>query len=162
MILFINPVLADTASPPLALTDIPSQLLIAETELDWRQARNSEAWQPFTATQLNQGISTRQYWLRFSLNNTDSTALRKILVSETSYLDQIELYQLDQNGELVASTVLSDRLPFSQRTLRYRTLATEISVPADTEQQFYLLHAILNRIRSLWVFACTLLKTSMP
>ncbi|MFL1405279.1 diguanylate cyclase [Marinobacter sp. M1N3S26] len=80
-------------------------------------------FQPLTAASVNQGITGKTFWVRFRLDNTGGTdSIPWVLHHETSYLDHITLYYSD-GDDILRKVSLSDRVPFDDRPLAYRTLA---------------------------------------
>lgn len=100
----------------------PAEILQTTESTTFEQVRDRD-FQPLTPANVNQGISGDTFWLRFRLNNRQGTdSVRWVLHHETSYLDNLTVFYSDNNGPF-QSTLLSDREPFAERPLPYRTLA---------------------------------------
>lgn len=95
-------------------------------------------FQPLSASELNQGVSNRHYWLRFTLHNDAAEPRRWLVHNEVSYIDFLNIHvrdvasadQLGQGaaGDFVASTI-SDRQPFDSRPVDYRRLTYAHNTP---------------------------------
>ncbi len=131
--------LAAMAAPCFAVLDNAKDVrfLSADSRLNLAQAQASTQWKQFSPADINQGISSRDYWLSFNLENPTATFQRRYLVSQTSYLDNITLYYLDDAGRS-HKLAISDREPFGQRPVRYRTLTLPLELAPHSRTQFYL------------------------
>lgn len=115
----------------------PVEFWTGETQTSFDELPG-DAFRPLTDDRINQGITDREYWLRFRVSNTDnSKPVRWVLHHETSYLDEITVYYSEQ-GQAFEKTVLSDRQPFNTRPVDYRTLAFEHTTAADNYTDVYL------------------------
>ncbi|MFC4261198.1 diguanylate cyclase [Marinobacter lacisalsi] len=100
----------------------PAEYLRTSEKTTFGQIQGGD-FQPLTPASVNQGISGDTFWLRFRLSNRQGTdSVRWVLHHETSYLDNITVYFSD-NDSPFQSVHLSDRKPFNERILAYRTLA---------------------------------------
>ena len=100
----------------------PAEYLSTTEDSTLEEVRDRD-FQPLTAASVNQGITGDTFWVRFRLDNTKGNdSVPWVLHHETSYLDHITLYY--GNGDDILKEVsLSDRVPFGDRPLDYRTLA---------------------------------------
>ena len=84
----------------------------------------------------NQGFTTNNYWLRFSLINKESIAKTYYLETGRPVTDEADLYQK------VSATWLhkksGDQIQFAERDLAHRNTNFKIDLPANSETEFYL------------------------
>lgn len=101
----------------------PAEYLTINGDSTFAQIRG-QTFAPLTSAAVNQGITNRTYWVRVRLSNNGTAPVRWVLHHETSYLDNMTLHLADDDGpfEIVK---LSDRVPFTERPVNYRTLAFE-------------------------------------
>lgn len=101
----------------------PAEYLTVNGDSTFAQIRG-QTFSPLTSAAVNQGITTRTYWVRLRLSNKGTTPVRWVLHHETSYLDNMTLQLADDDGPFEV-VKLSDRVPFAERPVDYRTLAFE-------------------------------------
>jgi len=138
---------ADTADsmPVISIAHLRSQLVRAPAEFLVAPQRHlavaalpREAFHPLTGDDVNRGITGADYWIRLRLSNeTGSSARAWVLADQTSYLDHLTVYCADNGGRL-QRTSLSDRVPFHDRPLDYRTLAFPHTTPAGGYTDLYI------------------------
>jgi tetratricopeptide (TPR) repeat protein len=97
-----------------------------------------EQFQPLTASDINQGITSDIYWLRARLRNTGDQAVSWLIFHETSYLDNLIVYIRDEGSDKFERTALSDRQPFHTRPVDYRRLAFPHTTAAHGYTDVYL------------------------
>lgn len=78
-------------------------------------------FQPLTADHINQGITSKSYWLKFTLKNPTLNDIQWVLFHETTYLDLLSVYVKEGNNAWQGIST-SDHLPFSERANIYRKL----------------------------------------
>lgn len=89
-----------------------------------------DQFRPLTDGDANRGITGAYHWVRVRLSNTEGDApVAWVLHHETSYVDEMLVLYAD-NGGAWRRTLLSDRHPFHDRPLNYRTLALSHATPA--------------------------------
>src|SRR5690606_5451750 len=88
---------------------------------------------------INQGISDRQHWLRFSLHNPSAEAVGWIVRGETTYLDNLVIWARDDTSAEFRELHLTDRAPFDRRAIDYRTLSYAHRTPPGATTEIYLL-----------------------
>jgi|GEM_PF-994966 len=130
--------------PSLELSGLDREPLRHRAEY-WAADRDSTLEQaleadftPLSARTINQGISDRAYWLRLRLYNSNNEAKNWVLVHETSYLDNIDVFLQDGIAPGFGHQNLSDRVPFDERPLDYRKLAFEHRTPGQSHTDVYL------------------------
>nr|WP_231366546.1 MULTISPECIES: diguanylate cyclase [unclassified Thioalkalivibrio] len=97
-----------------------------------------DQFRPLTSDQINRGITKEAHWVRVRLSNADAEQPQHwVLHHETSYLDEMAVYFSD-NGAPLEKVLLSDRQPFAERLLNYRTLAFPHTTPADGYTDLFL------------------------
>lgn len=118
------------------LSELDAEYLTSEHRLNLAQAQLSEQWHAFGPAQMNQGIGIQDYWIRFSLRNATNDQQTHLLVSQTSYLDNINVFFPSAEGSLTRIE-LSDRQNFASRPVNYRTLVAPITLPAKSITPIY-------------------------
>lgn len=86
---------------------------------------------------LNIGISYYDYWVKFSLKNTENENLKLRLAFESIVNDSLFLYKV-VNQKIVAKTLLGEFLPLSASPFKHRTPVFEINLLANEKTDFYL------------------------
>lgn len=95
---------------------------------------------PLTEAEVHQLMAEggRTFWLRVRLRNDDPTEPRSwVLRHQSPQIDRLTAFLLDEQGE-PQRTRLTDRQPFHQRPLDYRTLALVHTTPAGSYTDVYL------------------------
>ena len=90
--------------------------------LDWPAAlaaARAGRFTPGTSPVLNFGIGAQPVWIHFAVGNPSSAAVQRRLSIETAWLDQLDIYVVQQ-GRLVARQRAGDRLPFAERDIASR------------------------------------------
>lgn len=129
------PVIAidELASQPLRA---PAEFLVAPGDMTVSELPQ-DAFRPLTDQYVNRGITGADHWLRVRLVNTSGESARSwVLHHETSYLDRLVVHYAD-NGRPWQRATLSDRVPFHERLLDYRTLAFPHTTPAGGYTDLY-------------------------
>jgi two-component system, sensor histidine kinase LadS len=86
---------------------------------------------------LNIGISYTDYWVKFSLKNTENNDLTLRLAFESNVNDTLFLYKV-VNQKIVETTLLGEYLPFSERRIKFRTPVFEINLKGNEQANFNL------------------------
>lgn len=109
----------------------PARYLVMESEAPLSRVL-TENFQPLTAADLNQGVSTRRYWINFTVHNDAPEARRWLVHNEVSYIDFLNIHVRDvASGEQLGrgnssdfiATTITDRQSFDTRPVDYRRLA---------------------------------------
>lgn len=120
----------------LVLRD-PARFWVADRDLAITELP-LDAFRPLTGDDVNQGITGETFWVRVRLSNAQGMAPQRwVLYHETSYLDELVVYHAD-DGAPFSERQLTDRAPFHQRQVDYRTLAFEHTTPAGAYTDLYL------------------------
>lgn len=132
------------ADPTVNLGDVKRVSLTGRSEF-WPANLDSQLkdavvaqYTPLTLASVNQGISDRAFWIRTRLVNPTDTAREWVLVHETSYLDHLEIYYQQSEQAPFSRESLTDRAPFAQRPIDYRTLAFSARVPPNSHTDLYI------------------------
>ncbi len=97
-------------------------------------------FEPLTEAGLNQAVGAggRIFWLRVRLRNADPLQSRAwVLRHQTPQTHRLTAFLVDEGGQ-PQRTLLTDRLPFHQRPLDYRTLALAHTTAAASYTDVYL------------------------
>ncbi|TBW56279.1 GGDEF domain-containing protein [Marinobacter halodurans] len=138
--------MASAAVPPAPTLDIadltaqrvraPAEFLVTapDTTLDELPL---DGFRPLTGRDVNQGISDRAFWIRMRLHNSGNAPVHWVLSHETTYLDLMTVYWVDNGGQWHECS-LTDRAPFDKRMLDYRRLAFKHATPPGGSTTLYL------------------------
>ena len=98
-----------------------------------REAFRQGLFTPSSSSFLTFGIGASPHWIRIALLNNSADDLSHVLSIETSWLDHIELYLL-QDDQLLTQTLMGDSFPFSQRPLNHRYFTQALTLPSGTTE----------------------------
>lgn len=135
-----------TDPPTLEIQWLESQPLLAPVEYFTATSPDAAAgmpeadFEPLTEADLHQLMSAagHVFWLRVRLNNGDPQQSRTwVLRHQTPQVDRLTAFLVDA-GDDPQRIMLTDRQPFHQRPLDYRTLALTHTTPANSYTDVYL------------------------
>lgn len=134
--LLMAPGVVGASMPAISIEHLEHQLIrdpaafrVAGADSSLQTVRQ-EDFEPLDDSSVNRGISAETYWVRFRLENPGNEPRRWVLHHETSYLDNMTIHYADNDGAF-EQTALSDRRPFRDRPIAYRTLAFAHTTPAQ-------------------------------
>lgn len=79
------------------------------------------------------GFSDAVYWFRISLHNPEAVTLKRLLVFEPTWLDDVQVTLVEPNGKR-QSYRGGDLLPFDQRSTIHQNINFELSLPPGQSQ----------------------------
>ena len=88
-------------------------------------------------THLNIGITYKNVWLNFSLQNTSDKELNLLLAFSSAVNDSIFLYKIKE-GSVVEETALGEALPFAAQAIQYKTPVFPIHLKANEQVHYFL------------------------
>ena len=97
----------------------------------------SSQWQVINQDSINLGYCSSTVWLKFTLTNTTSKPLLKLLDINYPLLDYVTLYELE-NKQVTTITETGDSLPFSSRNIRHPNFVSVINLKPNTSHQYLL------------------------
>lgn len=83
------------------------------------------------------GFSDSAYWVRLTLKNTADTPIPLQIRQDYPLIDYLDFWSRDENGRWQVRET-GDRRPFLQRDIEHRDFIFPITVPAHTEEQYFL------------------------
>ena len=86
---------------------------------------------------LNIGITYTDYWVKFTLKNTEKYDLKLRLTLESGVNDSLFLYKVI-NQKVVETILLGENMPFSASKIKYRMPVFEINLFSNQQMDFYL------------------------
>jgi diguanylate cyclase (GGDEF)-like protein len=95
-----------------------------------------KAFEPATNSNTNIGFTPSAYWLRFTLDMSESVDAGVVLVLDAPTIDRFELYSPNATGGFDA-IVMGDGQPFNSRPIKHRNFAVEIDSLRPGPQTFY-------------------------
>ena len=75
------------------------------------------------------GFSSAAYWFVVHLENKQATPLKRLLIFEPSWLDDVRVTLIDAQGTTTQSFVGGDTHPFAQRSEPYHLINFDLTVP---------------------------------
>ena len=86
---------------------------------------------------LNIGITYTDYWVKFTLKNTEKYDLKLRLTLESGVNDSLFLYKVI-NQKVVETILLGENMPFSASKIKHRMPVFEINLFSNQQTDFYL------------------------
>ena len=86
---------------------------------------------------LNIGITYTDYWVKFTLKNTEKYDLNLRLTLESGVNDSLFLYKVI-NQKVVETILLGENMPFSASKIKHRMPVFEINLFSNQQTDFYL------------------------
>lgn len=87
---------------------------VSEVYTLWQQG---QAFQPLDKQVVTGGLNSAAVWVGLELNNTESVAIERHFLLDTSWLDEVHFYQF-YDGQLVKQWVTGDNHSAVERTLK--------------------------------------------
>lgn len=86
---------------------------------------------------LNIGITYTDYWVKFTLKNTEKYDLKLRLTLESMVNDSLFLYKVI-NQKVVETTLLGENMPFLASKIKHQMPVFEINLSSNQQSDFYL------------------------
>lgn len=109
----------------------------ADGSLDTALAIAAQHWKTSDTHNLNLSYTDRPYWFRTTLHNPGTRPLLRQLELAYPVLDYIELYSINQHGQ-VRHWLLGDKYPFKQRPYLHRNFVIPLEIGAGETLRLYL------------------------
>lgn len=127
---------------PLSLTEFLTVLedaSLALTLADVQQADHAAQFKKDTPTgeALSYSYTRSAYWMRFALRNAGDSPVERMLEIGYASLSNVQFYQPLMNGAYQSLTAGS-ALPFATRPYKNRNFVFPVTLPAHSEQVYYL------------------------
>ena len=84
------------------------------------------------------GVTESAFWVRFKIQNSETTPHDLILEIDQAQFDIVEFYIEDPITKEFSSQVTGDQYPFSSRAVEHFNFLFPIHIPAESERQVYL------------------------
>ncbi|MCG8314181.1 MAG: diguanylate cyclase, partial [Pseudomonadales bacterium] len=103
------------------------------------QQLKDEQWQKPAqeSNTLNFGYNEANFWVKFSLTNSEDKDLIRFLETAYPVLDHVDIYVFEKNN-LINSWKLGDKLPFNSRPIRHHHFVVPLNIPSGTKLDFYI------------------------
>ena len=121
----------------IALKDIATVYEDAEHRVNINQLLAPNYFNFEQRNWLNMGITHKDYWLKFSLENTSDKDLSMFLAFGAVMNDSLFLYKTIDR-KIIETTILGEVLPFSTSEIKYQTPVFKISLKAQEKAQYFL------------------------
>ncbi|WP_168016100.1 diguanylate cyclase [Halomonas salinarum] len=102
-----------------------------------RSGITSEAWQRSNEDTLNFGYSGSTYWVRFALENKNTSFTRSMIEIAYPVLDKVNAF-IFQEGELVTKYTMGDRTPFNNRPIAHHNFVFPVKLNPGEKSEVYL------------------------
>jgi diguanylate cyclase (GGDEF)-like protein len=96
-----------------------------------------EQWQS-AAGEINLGYTRQPHWFRFTLRNTSTRKLERLIELKYPLLDYVDFYRLTDDGEPELINSTGDHRPFSSRMLKHKHFIFPVEIPANESRTFLL------------------------
>jgi signal transduction histidine kinase len=83
----------------------------------------------------NQGLSATETWVRFTIHNESSEAMKLYLESRYSFIDYLTIFQKNAQGAYEGLTQ-GDQLDYAQRPIKFRLPVYELHIPPGTHTYY--------------------------
>jgi EAL domain-containing protein (putative c-di-GMP-specific phosphodiesterase class I)/GGDEF domain-containing protein len=97
----------------------------------------AEQWQSVSG-EINLGYTRDPHWFRFTLQNTSSQKLKRLIELEYPLLDYVDLYHLTEDGEPILINSTGDHRPFDSRMYEHKHFVFPVEIPANGASAFLL------------------------
>ena len=113
--------------------------MLGEVELavGLEEVRRREGWRLLGAPFRNYGFVGGAFWGRFGLENTTPESVEVLFSEEYAFLDEFDVFHLNQEGALLKRVRLGDREPFGEREVDATGLVVELTLPPQSVTQVY-------------------------
>lgn len=133
-----------SAQPAIDITGLerqpvraPAEFLVTGSPLDFESVQAQE-FRPLQDSDVNQGISGAEFWIRADLVNRSDTTRRWIIHHETPYIDNVTFYYSDDPATGYAAYRFSDRQTYATRLVDYRKPAFRHATAAGSTTRLYI------------------------
>ncbi len=95
------------------------------------------AWEPNHAATPGFGFDIHPLWFRLTVYNSSQRPLERLLEIRNPVLDEVQFYQVDQDGNLIAQAQTGDRFSTAGRPYFHHNLVLPFVVPPGETHQLY-------------------------
>ncbi|POY35220.1 ATPase [Solitalea longa] len=150
------------AETPIILTDHTKVYNVGKNLSVYEDQSGNESFQQVLAKNAfeanndpnpNFGITQSAYWLKFSIENK-TDAERLLLLIENPIIDEIDFYQYDANGQLIAQK-LGEHFPFDKRKIDQSNYIFQLNLSNSATPSTYYLRVKSNDQLQLPIFIGT-------
>ena len=142
----------------ISLTEYFSVFENSAANLTLKDIQSPEVSNRFVTNQssveaLNYGITSSAYWLRLTLRNTTDSSVARLIEISDARLSNVTFYQLDKENHY-QPIITGMNFPFSTRAYRNRYFVFPLTLPANSEQTYYIRVASIYSIiipAKLWL-----------
>jgi len=108
-----------------------------ELEVGLEEVRRREGWRLLGAPFRNYGFVGGAFWGRFGVENTTPESVEVLFSEEYAFLDEFDVFHLNQEGAPLKRVRLGDREPFGGREVDATGLVVELTLPPQSVTQVY-------------------------
>lgn len=87
---------------------------------------------------FSKGYTQSYYWVAFDVENTLNQAMHLMFKEQSSSINQLQLYKLDDGGKIHPLGLTGDHFPFKQRPYRNRSFIYPMVLAAHEKATFFL------------------------
>lgn len=110
--------------------------LTIDSIVRYKQANKLSALTPGKV--FSKGYTQSYYWIAFDVENTLNYAVHLMFKEQSSSINQLQLFRMDENGKIFPLGLTGDHFPFKQRPYRNRSFIYPIVLTAHEKTTFFL------------------------
>jgi diguanylate cyclase (GGDEF)-like protein len=142
----VRPVLAapllelETAPTEVDLTRYLEVLEDPQRQFSGKHLRTEDfdaRFEPLYRDTANYGFSNSDWWVRFSVKNSDTSLHNLVFKLDYPLLDHVDVWVFSGEGQ-VASWATGNRLPFETRAIEHRDFLFPLTLAGEEEQTVYM------------------------
>lgn len=129
--------------------NITSSVLFAETDAQntpHNSSRGPINYKKIDSDQFVKSYTTQKLWFEFTLKNSDSGPLKKVLVFDTSLSGELSFYEKTHDGKFIFIEKSGSSLPAIQKELKSLKAAFAIDLRPDEEKTFVITRESLHQL----------------
>lgn len=113
-------------------------LPVAEKNTTINQMLQRSDWEKASTRQLGFGFDDRAYWLKFHLQNEHGQAADLLIALMNNYLDEIDVYVVDQQDNVRSHQKSGDQREMKARAISHPENIHPLTLPADERLTIYI------------------------
>lgn len=87
---------------------------------------------------FSKGYTQSYYWVAFDIENTLNQSVHLMFKEQSSSINQLQLFKVDQDGKIHALGLTGDHFPFKQRPYRNRSFIYPVLLAPHEKATYYL------------------------
>jgi len=99
----------------------------------------AERWEKQTLPEINKGIISSNFWIRFPIINTSQSPKEVVLALESTLFDRVQFYAFQQGQLIDSSMAMGEMQAFEERESDHRFFIHTLSLPLNETIEVYVL-----------------------